>query len=187
MFKMNSDIQYLSDVEILKFATALDKDNDGFIDYEDVKSMLDQVHDEIAEHPKPHHLHHETRGDDDTHNFILATMGSSGNRISIEEFLKVVKQWNVPSLEQDKREEENNNHYMRSTPLGRRLHVYWAVHGPKALFIAIVVSLQIAFAVWQMVKYITEKQWRRALGWGVVLSKTTAGACKFNSHNDSKD
>ncbi|KFY95823.1 hypothetical protein V500_02648, partial [Pseudogymnoascus sp. VKM F-4518 (FW-2643)] len=34
----------------------------------------------------------------------------------------------------------------------------------------------VAFGTWQMIKYIIETQWRAALGWGVVLSKTTAGA-----------
>ena len=173
---MNQHVQYLSEEEILEFTAALDKNNDGLIDYGEVESMLDEVHREIAEHPDPHHLHHDSRSDEDTHQFLRSIMSTERDQISVMKFAQIVKGWQVPSLQQDRVEKEDNKNYMHSAPLSRRMRAYWSVHGPELMFIALVVSMQIAFGVWQMVKYITETQWRRALGWGVVLSKTTAGA-----------
>ena len=172
---MEQQYQCLSPAEVLKFTTALDKNNDGFIEYEEVQSMLDEVHEEIAGDPKHHHLHHQSRSDDDTHRFLRSIMGTTSNHISVADFSQTVERWNVPSLEQDKSEEEESKHYLRSAPLSRRLHAYWSVQGPEIMFIALVVAMQMAFGIWQMVKYIVERQWRRALGWGVVLSKTSAG------------
>jgi dual oxidase len=63
-------------------------------------------------------------------------------------------------------------------PLWRRLRAFWSVRGPEVVFILLVTLITIAITVWKMVKYITEPQWRRALGWGVVLSRSTAGARK---------
>ena len=53
----------------------------------------------------------------------------------------------------------------------------WPVHGPEIAFLALVVSIQLAFAIWQLVKYLTgEQHYTRTFGWGVVLAKTCAGA-----------
>jgi hypothetical protein len=49
------------------------------------------------------------------------------------------------------------------------------VRGPEALFVSLVVSMQIAFGTWQLVKYLAEMQYRHAFGWGVVLAKVSAG------------
>ena len=65
---------------------------------------------------------------------------------------------------------------MKSLPIWRRLRVYWAVKGPQVGFLALVVSLQIAFGTWQLVKYITDPRYTDAFGWGVALAKTCAGA-----------
>jgi dual oxidase len=177
LLAMGQHVQYLSEREIQEFTAALDKNSDGVIDYNEVQSMLDEVHHQIAEDPKPHHLHHDSRSDDATHQFLRSLMGTGEDHISTTAFKRIVEGWEVPSLEQDITEQKENRHYMQSSPLGRRLRAYWSVHGPEMMFIVLVVSMQVAFGVWQMVKYIAETQWRRALGWGVVLSKTTAGAC----------
>lgn len=58
----------------------------------------------------------------------------------------------------------------------RRVRSYWAVHGPEVTFIALVVSMQLAFGIWHLVKYLTGEYYTAAFGWGVVLAKTCAGA-----------
>ncbi|KAI4843497.1 hypothetical protein E4T44_06708 [Aureobasidium sp. EXF-8845] len=57
----------------------------------------------------------------------------------------------------------------------RRLRAYWEVHGPEYGFLALVVSMQLAFGIWQLVKYLTTSPYRETFGWGVVLAKTSAG------------
>jgi len=52
----------------------------------------------------------------------------------------------------------------------------WPVHGPEIAFLALVVSIQLAFAIWQLVKYLTGEHYTRTFGWGVVLAKMYAGA-----------
>lgn len=170
-------VQYLTDGEVEEFVNDLDKNNDGFVDYEEIVLKLDQVHNEIAPGAKSHHLHHKDVDDEHRHQFLRSVIGWSTYPISRSDLAEVVKGWKVPSLKPDRRAEQSNRNYMKSVPLARRLRAYWAVKGPEILFITFVVLTQVAFGTWQMVKYITETQWRAALGWGVVLSKTTAGAC----------
>ena len=50
------------------------------------------------------------------------------------------------------------------------------MEGPRVLFVALVVALQLAFRIWQMVKYIRDPVARAALGRGVILAKVCAGA-----------
>ncbi|KFY58056.1 hypothetical protein V497_05107 [Pseudogymnoascus sp. VKM F-4516 (FW-969)] len=169
-------VQYLTDGEVEEFVNDLDKNNDGFVDYEEIVLKLDQVHNEIAPGAKSHHLHHKDVDDEHRHQFLRSVIGWSTYPISRSDLAEVVKGWKVPSLKPDRRAEQSNRNYMKSVPLARRLRAYWAVKGPEILFITFVVLTQVAFGTWQMVKYITETQWRAALGWGVVLSKTTAGA-----------
>ncbi|KAI9803439.1 MAG: hypothetical protein M1833_000958 [Piccolia ochrophora] len=118
----------------------------------------------------------DDREDEDRHHFLRTALGTDRDSISKEDFAPVVHAWKVPSPTQEKRDDQEIDRYVRSLPLGRRLRAFWTVNGPKATFITLVVSLQIAFGVWQCVKYASEPQWQRAFGWGVVLSKTAAGA-----------
>ena len=172
------EVQYLSQAEIDEFVRNLDQKGDGFVDYEEVEAKLDDVHWEIAPEAKPHHLHHEDRDDEERHRFLRSILGTNNNRIPHTEFATIVEQWKIPSLSQDSKVVQSAKDYINAVPLGRRLRAYWSVQGSEIIFIALVVSLQIAFGVWQMVKYIKELQWRNALGWGVVLSKASAGARK---------
>lgn len=170
-------VQCLTDAEIEEFVNDLDRNNDGFIDYEEIELKLDQAHNEIAPEAQPHHLHHNDLDDEHRHQFLRNVIGSSTYPISRANLAQAVRGWKVPSLEPDLKVEECNRNYMKSVPLARKLRAYWSVKGPEILFITLVIAMQIAFGVWQMVKYIVETQWRAALGWGVVLSKTSAGAC----------
>lgn len=166
----------LSDQEVSGFIKGLDKDSDGCISYPEVEHMLDEVHKEIVPEPKAHHLHHNSRSDQERHQFLRYVMGTDKDRIPADEFATIVKSWNVPSSEQDRQTEQDSKEYMRNLPIGRRLRAFWEVDGPESLFLVLVVSLQVAFGTWQLVKYVTETQYRQAFGWGIVLAKTSAGA-----------
>ncbi|KAJ9645958.1 hypothetical protein H2199_003001 [Coniosporium tulheliwenetii] len=126
-----ADVKHLTDKEVEAFLNDLDKNKDGVIDYAEVEHKLDEVHKEIAPTPKPHHLHYEGKEDEQRHQFLRSIIGTDKNRIPRSEFAKTVKTWNVPSLEQERKEEQDQKEYMRSMPLHRRFHSYWAVHGVR--------------------------------------------------------
>lgn len=167
--------QYLTDDEIKRFVNDLDKDSNSNIDYWELEHKLDQVHAEIAPKPQPHHLHHEAETSERRHEFLRSIIGTHQNRISSAEFESVVRQWHIPSLEQDRKEARDEDEYLRKLSLWRRIRAYWAVKGPEIMFLALVVAFMLAFGIWQLVKYVTYEQYRPAFGWGVVISKTSAG------------
>lgn len=171
-----ADVQYLSDREIEEFLNDLDRNQNGFIEYSEVEGKLDEVHKEIAPEAKPHHLHHESMKDDARHVFLRSMIGSDENQIPRREFANTVRSWRIPSLEQNKKEEQDERDYLKSLSVWRRFRSYWAVQGPEIMFLALVVSMHLALGIWQMVKYLTQTRYRRAFGWGVVLAKTCAGA-----------
>ncbi|KAI1866602.1 hypothetical protein JX265_002144 [Neoarthrinium moseri] len=173
---MNFNTRYLDDSEIESFVKELDKNGDGFIDYGEVEHRLDLVHDEIAPRAQPHHLHHDSRDDEARHHFLRSIIGSDAQRIPRSEFVARVREWKIPSLKQDAEDQHREDELLRSMSIWRRVRAYWAVRGPDIMFIALVVSLQLAFGIWQLVKYVTGTQYRAAFGWGVVLAKTCAGA-----------
>ncbi|KAJ5818996.1 hypothetical protein N7474_004587 [Penicillium riverlandense] len=168
----------LSQEEVDEFIAAIDTNHDGFIEYNEVESMLDKVHHEITAYPTPHHLYHDSRDDIDRHQFLRRIISTESDRISSAEFAHIVHRWRIPSLEPDKKDEEANKTFVNSMPLWRRLRAFWSVRGPEVMFVLFVTSITVAITVWKMVIYIAEPQWRRALGWGVVLSRSSAGACK---------
>lgn len=177
------DIRPLTDSEIDSFLDDLDHNSDGFIDYAEVERKLDAVYDELVQgKPQAHHrLHrhhdgHDTKQDQDRHAFLRSIIGSDLQRIPRADFAARVREWGIPSMEQDSEADASQKAYMRSLGPWRRLRSYWAVHGPEVAFLCLVVSLQVAFGVWQCVKYATTPQYQAAFGWGVVLAKTCAGA-----------
>ncbi|KAK3076838.1 hypothetical protein LTS18_011864, partial [Coniosporium uncinatum] len=170
------NVAYLNDSEVEKFVDSLDKNSDGTIDYAELEQKLDEVHEEIAPKPQPHHLHHDGRDREARHHFLQSIIGSDKKAIPRAEFADSVRTWNVPSMEQEKQDEQAQRAYLKKRRLFRRFRSYWAVHGPEIVFLALVISLQLAFGIWQLVKYLTQSEYRRALGWGVVLAKTCAGA-----------
>lgn len=167
--------QYLTDEEIKRFVDDLDKDNNGNIDYWELEQKLDQVHKEIAPKAQPHNLHYAGRGDEARHEFLRSVIGTRKDSIPRAEFEDSVRKWQIPSLEQDRKEAEVEDDYLKKMSLWRHIRAYWAVKGPEIAFMALVVSFMLAFGIWQLVKYITYEQYRPAFGWGVVVSKTCAG------------
>ena len=176
------DVRALTEREIDSFLDELDHNGDGFIDYSEVEQKLDAVYDELVQgKPQAHHrLHrhheHNTKQDHDRHAFLRSIISSDVQRIPRPDFAARVRGWGIPSMEQDSAAGASQRAYMRSLGAWRRLRSYWAVHGPEVAFLCLVVSLQVAFGVWQCVMYATTPQYQAALGWGVVLAKTCAGA-----------
>lgn len=170
------NIRFLTEKDISIFVEELDKDEDDCISYSEVERKLDDIHREIVPEPQEHHLHHKSRGDEERHQFLRYCMGTDKDTIPTQEFAAIVKSWNIPSVEQDRQNKQNSKDYMKTLPLGRRLRAYWEVNGPQYLFLALVISLQVAFGTWQLVKYLIAIQYRQAFGWGLILAKVTAGA-----------
>ncbi|KAM7199620.1 superoxide-generating NADPH oxidase heavy chain subunit C [Rhypophila sp. PSN 637] len=170
--------QYLTDEEISRFLDDLDHNGDGMIDYDEVEQKLDAVHDELIPQPRAHNiLARKSQGSSNNnhhrHEFLRSIIGSDARRIPREEFAKRVKEWNIPSLELNGR--ESNRDYVRKMSLFRRIRAYWAVHGPEIAFLMLVIGLQLAFGIWQLVKY-TREQYEDAFGWGIGMAKAFAGA-----------
>ncbi|THV89450.1 hypothetical protein D6D26_09753 [Aureobasidium pullulans] len=171
---MDPNFKHLTEEEIDQFLSELDTDNDGLIEYHEVEAKLDEVSREIAPEPAEHNLHHEDRSDK-RHQFLRGFMGTNENHVPIAEFKRIVQSWQIPSMEQEKKEEDEQADFVKKMSYARRLRAYWEVHGPEYGFLAVVVSMQLAFGIWQMVKYLTTSPYRETFGWGVVLAKTSAG------------
>jgi predicted ferric reductase len=169
------DVQYLTDDEIKSFLDDLDHNDDGNIDYTEVEANLDAAYKELINKPSTHQLNLNPQEDERRHAFLRSIIGSNAKRIPRDEFAQRVKEWNIPSMKQDKEEEEAEKAYMRSLPKWRRFRSWWSVHGPQVVFIVFVICFELAFGIWQCVKYVTQTQYRAALGWGVVMAKTNAG------------
>jgi dual oxidase len=167
--------QYLTDDETKQFIDDLDHDKDGNVDYWELERKLDQVHKDIAPKAQPHNLHHRSRGNEARHEFLRHVIGTREDRINRETFAKTMKTWEIPSLEQDRKEAKDEDDYLKQVSVYRRARAYWAVKGPQIMFLALVLVLMIGFGVWQFVKYLTFDQYTPAFGWGAVLSKTCAG------------
>ncbi|KAG9959037.1 hypothetical protein KCU61_g7844, partial [Aureobasidium melanogenum] len=171
---MDPNVRYLTDEEIDKFLKELDFENDGLVGYHEVEAKLDQVFQELAPEPAEHNLHHEDRLEK-RHQFLRSFMGTHKDHVPIAEFKKVVESWCIPSLEQEKKEEDEQAEFVKKMSYARRLRAYWEVHGSEYGFLALVVAIQVAFGTWQLVKYLTTAPYRETFGWGLVLAKTSAG------------
>ena len=152
------EYQSLSDDEIESFFQDLDGDNDGYVTFDELEAKLNEVHDELAPELQKHHLHHPARQDlekneshaeDGLHAFLCRMMPACATKLSKEDFMKRVKAWEVPSQKQT--DNESDEAKEKKLPFRRRLRAYWAVHGPVYTFTALVVALQIAIGLWQMV------------------------------------
>ncbi|KAH7358915.1 FAD-binding domain-containing protein [Plectosphaerella cucumerina] len=177
--RSSKNVTYLSEDEIKEFLDDLDHNNDGFIDYGEVERKLDQAHDELTPQPDAHHViksSHDSHDAEARHAFLRIMMGSDAQRIPRAEFEKMVREWKIPSLKQAKKEEDDEKGYIKRLPGWRKIRAYWAVHGPEIAFMGLVLSMILAFSIWQIVKYATVYPYEAAFGWGVVFAKANAGA-----------
>lgn len=166
------DFVPLSDEEIQSFFEDLDKDNDGYVTFQELEEKLHEVYKELAPEPQKHHLTHPARREledghvrsgDGLHDFLYRLMPGSSTSIGRDEFCRHVRGWNIPSQKQTSSEEESKEDKAEEArlPLRRRARAYWAVHGGSLLFLAFVIALMIAFGVWQMVE-VSLSRFRRA-------------------------
>lgn len=162
--------------EIDDFVSALDINNDGTIAYRELEDRLDQVFHKLEPNPKEHHLTHESNRDELRHEFLRGMMGTDKNQIPVDDFKRTVASWNIPSMKQQKKAEDDEQNYLNRVSLARRLRSYWEVDGPEYVFLAVVVFMQITLGVWQCHKYSTGASYQGAFGWGVGMAKAAAGA-----------
>ncbi|KAL8887031.1 MAG: hypothetical protein Q9205_004511 [Flavoplaca limonia] len=165
----------MSDEEIQEFIKSIDYNNDGYVAYKDVERKLDDVANEIDPLPKEHHLHHHERKASDRHAFLRAVLGTDKDRIPNEDFATKVRKWNIPSLRQEHQKDTEASDFLKHLSWSRKLRSWWSVEGPQVCFLGVVVTVQIAFGVWQLVKYLTTPPFTAGWGWGVVVAKTSAG------------
>ncbi|KAF2218743.1 NADPH oxidase 4 [Elsinoe ampelina] len=171
-----AEIQPLNDKEIDDFVKALDKDQDGCISYAELEHKLDVVYKELLPNPEEFSFNHPSRKDEQRHEFLRGMMGSEKDKILVNDFKQIVKSWNLPSLQQEKKNEDDNDHYLDNVGWGRRIRAAWEVQGPEYIFLITVVGLQLGLGIWQCLKYALNPDIQAAFGWGVALAKFCAGA-----------
>jgi dual oxidase len=146
--------QHLTDEEIDGFIDDLDHDNNGHIDYKELEHKLDEVAKQLAPKPKRHQINHDDE-EQGRHEFLRTLIGTQENSIPRSQFAESVRRWDIPSLEQDRKEAKQEDDYLKSMSIWRKLRAYWAVEGPQIAFIALVVAFMLAFGIWQLVWSLT--------------------------------
>lgn len=146
---VDDEATLLTDEEIKEFLDDLDHNNDGQISYKEIEAKLDQVHDEIAPNPLPHHLHHDSKEDQARHEFLRSLIGVDSGSISREDMARRIKGWVIPSTKQETEGEEADAEYLRRFTWVRRFRSYWSVRGPEIMFIALVTIMILAFCLWR--------------------------------------
>lgn len=96
--------------------------------------------------------------------------------IDRQTFLHHVQTWNVPSRLQQDQTSLHEAALVQRIPLPRRLAAFSTVHGPSIIFISLIISLQIYFAQYYLVRYIHKPAVIASLGWPIILTKTCVGA-----------
>ncbi|KAG9850744.1 CoA-transferase family III, partial [Aureobasidium melanogenum] len=94
------------------FLKELDTDNDGLVEYHEVEAKLDQVFQELAPESAERNLHHEDRSEK-RHQFLRSFMGTHKDHVPIAEFKKVVESWYIPSMEQEKKEGDEQAEFVK--------------------------------------------------------------------------
>lgn len=185
----SEDYKVLSDEEIESFFQELDKDKNGFVDFEELEKKLHEVHKELMPEIKKHSILHDARRDlekneindrkgDGLHAFLCQLLPQCDDHISKEDFVARVRKLRIPSQKQTDSDEQDkgDKEKEQELPMRRRLRAYWAVHGTTYLFMAFVVALQLGFGLWQGLTYFLGQEYRDAYGLGVGFAKLAAGA-----------
>lgn len=185
----SEEYKVLSDEEIEAFFQDLDKDKNGFVDFEELEKKLQEVHKELAPDLKKHHITHPSRRDlekneshdrkgDGLHAFLCQLLPECDAKISKEDFVARVRRLRVPSQKQTDSDEQDKGDKEKEheLPTRRRVRAYWAVHGPTILFMTFVVALTLGFSLWQGLTYFLGQAYRDAYGLGVGFAKLAAGA-----------
>ncbi|KAF1363744.1 hypothetical protein EJ07DRAFT_152519 [Lizonia empirigonia] len=79
------------------------------------------------------------------HEFLRSVIGTREDYIEESKFAESVKKWEIPSLEQDRKEAKQEDDYWKQMSIWRRAHAYWAVKGPEIAFLCLVAAFMVAF------------------------------------------
>lgn len=179
----------LSEEEIESFVSILDHNGDSCISYQELEDNVDKAYDELKPYGsqerrlelKPVETDQEKQTKDQQasvrrHEFIRSCMGTDESAIPVDQFKKIVRSWEIPSLEEEQDKEKEVISYLKNLTFRRRARAIWEVHGPEYLFLALVTALQLGLGIWQCLKYALGQQYQAAFGWGVAVAKFSAGA-----------
>ncbi|KAF2626339.1 hypothetical protein BU25DRAFT_459478 [Macroventuria anomochaeta] len=121
-------------------------DNNGKIDYWELERKLDEVHKEVALKAQPHHLHHESRTEA-RQEFLRSVIVTRDDHIDESKFAESVKKWEIPPLEQDRKEAKQEDGYWKQKSIWGRARAYWAIKGPEIALLTLVATFMVAFGV----------------------------------------
>lgn len=174
----NLSVHCLNDDEISEFIDGFDTREDGYIDYRDIDHKLDQAHQELVLRPASDLT--TTRDESDARGryaFLRSMIDPELGEhcIARDKLAERIRGWKIPSLQEFKKQEDEEKNYFKRLPSWRKIRAYWAVHGPEIAFIGLVAALQIAIGVWQFVAY-SSSYYVGAFSWGLPVAKACAGA-----------
>ncbi|KAF1823942.1 uncharacterized protein K489DRAFT_316081 [Dissoconium aciculare CBS 342.82] len=168
-------IPHLTPAEVDEFVAHFDLDGDGCITYDELQQKLESSYDTLQPETNHNQPHLDARRNVQR-DLLRSIMGGESHRIPVDEFKKIVANWEIPSLVPDRLAAQVEDDYLKRVGWGRRLRAMWKVNGLNYIFSMIVISLQIGLGVWECVKFSTSPKYQSAFGWGVGLGKACAGA-----------
>ena len=171
----------LTDDEIIQLFSELEDDDSGVITYANVKTKLEAILPGSA--PNTHRLTQRFSRPSPqaavTDPKILCILSEYYPKhrqpLTQERFIHLVRSWEIPSRSVSTTLDGQKT-TQSPVPLWRRMKAWLSLEARQIVFVAFVVALQIAFGVWGLVMFLNKKEARHALGAGVVVAKTFAGA-----------
>ena len=144
--------QSLTEEEIDRFIQSLDHNQDGKISFDELERQLDHAFEELKPHMGRKRENDieaeidERKANQQRRAFIRSMLGkenASSSSIPIEQFKERIREWKIPSLEQEKQKQKEEGNYLNKASLRRKLYAWWSVVGPEYMFLTIVISLQL--------------------------------------------
>jgi len=173
----------LTEEEIDRFIKTLDHNKDGKISFTELEEQLDHAFEELKPYvARKREKDVENNIDEEKaiqrrHAFIRKMLGDEDSEsITIKQFKERIKTWEIPSLEQEKQTQKEEEDYLKRASFRRKFYAWWKVVGPEYIFMAIVICLQLGLGIWQCLKYALGREYQSAFGWGVALAKFSAFA-----------
>lgn len=173
----------LTEREIDRFIDSFNFGNDKRISFAELERRLEQVYKELRPHVESDAAQDDAEKASAEHvakqrrrHFVQQIMGNETDAIDVDHLKQLVRQWNIPSLEQEKRTQAHDELYLGRVPLQRRVRALWKAVRPEYNFLAFVTVIQLGLGTWQCLRYALGVQYQEAFGWGVAMSKFAAGA-----------
>lgn len=166
----------LTDDEISSLFDELARD--GLVTRENVEIKLHTVALEHEPRLSDYYMHSPLKGLDglDVNGFLNTLFPNNTKALDWTEFSKLAKEWEIPT---QKRGSSDKNSSQTADPTVSKIDkikAYIALEAPQIIFMSIVVALQILFAACNFAHFMENHEARHALGWGVIVAKTAAGA-----------